>query len=406
MSWPTPSPQAGLLEEASGESAAPPAMAAALRGIRVLDLSRIVAGPLCTLYLADLGADVIKIERKGAGDEMRHYGPGRWAGEGSTFLALNRGKRSLELDLSDPDDLEVARELALHADVLVESFRPGVMERWGLAYDDLREANPGLVYCSITGFGSTGPAAQLGANNLIAEAFGGMLSVSEEPGTPVIRTGPPTTDLFTGVNAALAVLAALSSGGAPRTGCRIATSLLEAQALTMSGYVLGYLGTGQVPSRATGLPFTVPNQQFMASDAPLVVAVNSEDMWRRLCVAIDREDWLERPDLATNAQRMQIQEQLIRELTDVFAQRTRGEWLDALSRARVTSGPVNTVRDLVDHPQVEALGLLRDMPSTTVPDLRTVRLPFSVDGEGVTAHLPPPALGEHTASILQAMGRG
>lgn len=395
MTWPD--------RPADEHSGGLPGLGSVLAGTKVLDFSRIVAGPLCTLYLADLGADVIKVERHGTGDEMRHYGPGVWDGHGSTFLALNRNKRSLDLDLRDPHDLDLARDLARDADVLVESFRPGVMSRWSLGYEDLAEQNASLVYCSITGFGSTGPAAMNGANNLIAEAFGGMLSVTEEPGAPVVRTGPPTTDLFTGVNAALAILAALTTNGRPRTGCHLTTSLLEAQALMMSGYILGYLGTGDVPSSRTGLPFTVPNQQFMASDAPLVVAVNSEAMWERLCVAVGREDWLARPDLRTNAQRMEQQDDVVAELTRVFRTRTRAEWIAALADARVTAGPVNTVADLLDHPQAEALRLLADTPSEDNPDLRTVRLPFTVDGESWVTGAPPPQLGEHAERIRRAI---
>ena len=375
-----------------------------LAGVRVLELARIIAGPLAGLYLADLGADVLKIERPG-GDEMRRYGPEKWDGVGSTFLAVNRNKRSLVLDLNDEGERRRLVDLVADSDVLIESYRPGVMAKWGLTFERLREVNPRLVLCSITGFGSVGPAASLGANNLIAEAFGGSLSVSKDPDDRML-TGAPMTDFFTGTSAALAIVSRLLVPREQRTATHIETSLLESQAMMMSGYIVGHLATGVDPDRAVGLPFTVPNQAFSASDGRLVLACNSEDMWRRMCAAIGREDWLRRPEYATNALRMQRQEEIVAALDEILATQTRDHWLRLFEQARVTSGPVNSVADLLRHPQVDAMRLMLPLPGGEIPGLAAVRLPFTFDGQPAHRgpHRPPPALDDAAEQLRAAEG--
>jgi crotonobetainyl-CoA:carnitine CoA-transferase CaiB-like acyl-CoA transferase len=370
-----------------------------LAGVRVLDLARIIAGPLASLYLADLGADVIKVERP-TGDEMRAYGPEKWQGVGSTFLALNRNKRSVTLDLNDGQGREALLKLVADADVLIESYRPGIMARWGLTFDRLREVNSALIYCSITGFGGSGPAAGLGANNLIAEAFGGTMSVSESAEASM-RTGAPMTDYFTGTAAALAVVSRLITPREERAAVHIQTSLLESQSLMMSGYVIGYLATGVDPTPESGLPFTVPNQVFRASDGRIVLAANSETMWQRLCHCVGLDEWLAKPEYATNALRMQRQEEIVSRLDGVLAQNTRAHWLRIFDEARVTAGPVNSVGALLEHPQVEALQLLEPVPGHAIDDLVGLRLPFTFDGESAHpgAHRPPPTLGADNALL-------
>ena len=376
-----------------------------LNGVRILEFCNVAAGPYCGMLLADMGADVIKIERPGSGDEMRGYGPGRWNGQGSTFLALNRNKRSVVLDLTSEEGRGHLRALLKDADVVVDSYRPGVMRRWGLTHEELTVDNPALVQCSISGFGGKGPFADLGANNLIAEAFGGTISVTAGADENRMRSGPPMTDYFTGTCAALAITAALRTPREERVGTHIELSLLEAQAMMMSGYIVGHLGTGEVPDGRSGLPFTVPNQIFHASDAPLVLAVNSEAMWHRMCVAIEREDWATRPEYATNALRMGRQSEIVELLDEVLATRGRAHWLERFAEERVTAAPVNDVRDLLEHPQVEALDILLPTPTEDVPDLRTVRLPFTYghEEEAPEVHRGPPALGEHTEQVLRVL---
>lgn len=368
-----------------------------LKGVRVLELARIIAGPLAGLYLADLGADVVKVERP-TGDEMRHYGPEKWDGVGSTFLAINRNKRSIALDLNEEEGRQALLELVADADVVIESYRPGIMQRWGLTFERLREVNPRIILCSITGFGGRGPAAGLGANNLIAEAFGGTMSVSETAGNRM-RTGAPMTDFFTGTSAALAITSQLTVPREQRVATHIETSLLESQAMMMSGYIVGYLATGVDPTPEVGLPFTVPNQVFEASDGSIVLASNSEAMWQRLCIAIDRPDWLERPEYATNAQRMQRQPEIVAALDEIIAAKPRAHWIEVFDRARVTAGPVNSVADLLAHPQFEAMDLLQPIPGGPIEHLAAVRLPFTFNGEPARTaqHRPPPVLDAHGA---------
>lgn len=376
-----------------------------LAGIRVLDLSRIIAGPLATLYLADLGADVIKIERPGSGDEMRGYGPEKWNGVGSTFLALNRNKRSVVLDLNAEADRNALREIVADADVLIESYRPGIMARWGLAFEELVKINPSIIHCSITGFGGQGPAANLGANNLIAEAFGGSMSVSIEASASRLSTGTPMTDYFTGTSAALAITAAIAGRSGGGEGTHIETSLLESQSIMMSGYIVGYLASGVDPSPEAGLAFTVPNQSFAAADHKFVLAANSEPMWQRMCQALEKTDWLENPEFATNAQRMQRQREIVDELDAIFADQPRDHWISLFSEYRVTVGPINTVGDLLAHPQVAQLDVLLPLESERIPGLTTVRTPFTYSGAGWKSadHRPPPELGQHTEAVRGAL---
>jgi len=376
-----------------------------LRGLKVVDLSRIIAGPLTSLYLADLGADVIKVERP-TGDEMRGYGPSKWQGVGTTFLAINRNKRSMVLDLNRAEEREILLELLADADVLIESFRPGIMTRWGLDDASLREVNPRLIFCSITGFGSDGPAAGLGANNLIAEAFGGSTSVSAEIQASRLRTGPPMTDFFTGTSTALAIMAAVMLREQTGEGSRVTSSLLESQTTMVSAYILGYLATGVDPSPEAGLPFTVPNQSFTAGDGlKFVLAVNSEDMWQRMCRAIDKPEWLERPEYASNALRMQRQQEIIEQLDAIVAERPRDHWIAAFAEQRVTASPINSVAQLVAHPQFAELELLQDMTGGDIKGLRTVRPPFSISGLpwSEVPHVAPPALGADTDTIKEAL---
>jgi crotonobetainyl-CoA:carnitine CoA-transferase CaiB-like acyl-CoA transferase len=379
-------------------------VAGPLEGIRVLELARIIAGPLAGLYLADLGADVLKIERPG-GDEMRGYGPEKWDGVGSTFLALNRNKRSVVMDLRDPSERERLLELVADADVLIESYRPGVMEGWDLGFERLRAVNPRIIVCSITGFGGRGPSAGLGANNLIAEAFGGSISVSKDPGDRMLA-GPPMTDFFTGTTSALAIMSRLMVPREQREAVHVETSLLESQAMMMSGYIVGYLATGSNPDRSIGLPFTVPNQMFTASDGRLVLASNSEDMWRRMCVAIGRPEWLDRPEYASNALRMQRQEEIVNALDEIIAQQPRDHWLEAFDKARVSAGPVNTVEDLLGNAQVRSMGITVPLPGGPTADLATVRLPFTFNGYAPHGEhpSPPPILDGSGDKVRRVLG--
>lgn len=376
-----------------------------LAGVRVLDFSRIIAGPLCTLYLSDLGADVIKVERPVTGDEARSYGPAWWEGIGATFLALNRGKRSICLDMASDGDKTRARELASECDVVVENFRPGVMSKWGLSYDQIHTTNPGLVYCSLTGFGSEGPLANQGANNLIAQAFGGAMYLAD-PDVPKKAVGPAITDLFAGVNAALAVVAALHARTVTNKGQLVQTSLLEAQAGLMSYFITSYLGTGRNPTLGEASPFTVPNGTFRAADRWLVVAVNSPAMWERLCHALEQPEWIENPAYRTNEDRLEHKDEIVRDVSRILQGRSREDWLAVFDDWKVTAGPVNTVSEFVNHPQTVAMEVVQPIPNPAIEAFRGVRVPFTMSDADLGSSLPPPGLGEHDSeSWINERGR-
>ncbi len=380
--------------------------AAALVGVRVVDFSRIIAGPLCTMHLADLGADVVKVERTGVGDDAREYTfPATWGGEGAIFLAFNRNKRSLALDLQSDAGREVALRLVRDADVVVENFRTGVMERLGLGYDRLAEMNPRLVYCSITGFGGRGPMVESGANDLVAQAFGGLMSVNADAAGEPFKVAPAVVDAYTGVTAAFAIVAALHARAVSGRGQRIETSLLECGTSLLSYFVVSYLATGTTPSqRGPVASITVPNRSFQTADGWLVLAANNEPMWRRLCEAVGRPDLADDPRFGTNPDRMRNQEALTAILAGILGTRTRAEWQAAFESARVTSAPVQTVADLVASEQLRALEMILPLPHPLIEGFRAIRAPMTLSGTPPSLGGPPPRLGEHTAAILQELG--
>jgi crotonobetainyl-CoA:carnitine CoA-transferase CaiB-like acyl-CoA transferase len=362
-----------------------------LRGIRVLDFSRILAGPLCSLYLADLGADVLKVERPGRGDESRGYPEKAADGSSATFVALNRGKRGIAIDLQTSAGVGFAHSLASKADVLIENFRVGVMEGFGLAYQDMRIQNPALVYCTISGFGKVGPLARDGANNLIAQAFGGMLG--RQSGDPLmVSSMRAVTDMYTGVNAAVAIVAALYARATTGRGCLVETSLLEAQAGLMSHHIVQSIVTGVDPI-SQYVPFTVPNDAFLASDDRwLVLAVNSEEMWTRFCEALGLKEWQKSSSLSKNALRMEQREHIVRRVAAIIATRPRNDWLRLFREFRVTAGPVNSVSEFIEHPQTKAMGMVSKTYGPGDLGYPAVRLPFSMSNFELGSDLPPPAL--------------
>ncbi len=382
--------------------------AGALTGTRVVDFSRIIAGPLCTMYLADLGADVIKVERPGAGDDAREYTfPSTWGGEGAIFLAFNRHKRSLALDLQKEAGREAALVLVRDADVLVENFRTGVMERLGLGYDRLAEINPKLVYCSITGFGASGPMAASGANDLIAQAFGGLMSLNADAAGEPFKVAPAVVDAYTGLTAALAVVAALHSRAVTGRGQRIDTSLLECGTALLSYFVVSCLATGEAPTqRGPSASITVPNRSFRTADGWLVLAANNEPMWRRLCEAVGRPDLADDARFRTNSDRMVNQEALTAALSEVLAGRSRAEWQGVFEAARVTCAPVQDIGGLLASEQLRALRVIVPVPHPLIPEFRAVRPPFAMSGTPPSVGGPPPRLGEHSVGILREIGYG
>jgi crotonobetainyl-CoA:carnitine CoA-transferase CaiB-like acyl-CoA transferase len=377
---------------------------APLDGLRVLDFSRIIAGPICAQYLADLGADVIKVERKDGGDDARQYSfPALWEGTGTMYLSFNRGKRSIALDLDDEADRSIARELVARADVLVENFRPGVMARLGFGHEAMQGLNPRLVYCSISGFGEHGPLAGAGANDLVAQASTGVMSLNAQADGRPQKVVPAMVDMFTGLNAALAILAAVQQRHRTGTGAQVNTSLFESGIAMLSYFATSHFAPRKPEDQALGASITVPNQTFRASDGWMAVACSNDPMWQRLCDALEVPQLKDDPRYATNLQRTRHQDTLLPLLEEVFATRTRAEWAARLEQAKVSHSSVLDVGEVLAHPQAQTLGMVVDIPHPGIPAFRMVRAPIRIDGQGMAAMRPPPALDQHRAEILSGL---
>jgi crotonobetainyl-CoA:carnitine CoA-transferase CaiB-like acyl-CoA transferase len=375
-----------------------------LQGIRVIDFSRIIAGPFCTQYFADLGAEVIKVERPGTGDDARQYSfPAQWGGVGTMYLSFNRGKRSIALDLEQEGDRATARQLIADADVLVENFRPDVMAKLGLGCEAMREMNPRLVYCSISGFGEVGPLAMAGANDLVAQASCGVMSLNPRADGRPEKVVPAMVDMFTGLNAALAIVAALHERAGTGVGTQVSTSLFESGISMLSYFATTHFAP--VPPRDEnvedlGASITVPNQTFRASDGWMAIACSNEPMWRRLCEAIEAPQLYADPRYATNLDRTRNQATLIPALAEVFARRTRADWAQRLEQAKVSHSSVLSVGEVLAHPQTEALGMVVPIAHPQLEGFRMVRSPLRIGGRGMAAMVPPPGLDEHRTEIL------
>jgi formyl-CoA transferase/CoA:oxalate CoA-transferase len=381
-----------------------------LDGYRVLDLSRALAGPYCTGLLGDLGAEVVKIEEPGIGDEARHWGPPFYGGESAYFLSMNRRKQSVALNLKEPEAIDVCRRLATLSDVVIENFRPGVAERLGLGYRALREVNPALVYCSISAYGQDGPLAQEPGYDLIMQGVGGLMSVTGEVGGRPVKAGVAETDILAGTNAALAIVGALlarerrCAAGEAATGEYLDVALLDGQVSLMGYHLVGHLLSGQIPGPAgNALPYIVPYQAFQTADIEINLACNNDRLWRALCKAIERPDLANDARFVTNGDRVRNREALIPLLEAVFRTRPGDEWLARLSQAGVPAGPINTMDRVAAHPQVRARGLLVEVehPVGTVP-IPTMPWKTGLPAERDAPETPaaPPLLGQHTEAVL------
>ena len=370
-----------------------------LEGLRVLDLSRVLAGPYATMVLGDLGADVLKVEHPERGDDTRHWGPpfaGSEDGESAYFLSINRNKRSIGLNLKDGEDLERLKGLASEADVLIENWRRGALEKLGLGYDALRETNPGLVYCSITGFGP-GPDRDRPGYDFLVQARGGVMGITGQPGGEPTKVGVAISDIVCGLFASNAILAALYRRSVTGEGARIEVPLFEStlgwlanrgQEFLVSGKDSGLIGNAH--------PSIVPYQTFDASDKPLVVAVGNNTQFARLCEVIGRPELADDERYATNPDRVANREALSEELQNEFPKRTADEWTEEIRGAGVPCGPVNTLADVFADEHVLESGMLQNVDHPTAGTLRMLASPLLVDGERLPIRRPPPTLGQHT----------
>lgn len=375
-----------------------------LDGVLVADFSRVLAGPYATMLLADLGAEVVKVERPGAGDDTRAWGPPHADGEATYYLGVNRNKRSVALDLTDPSDVHVARDLAARADVLVENFRPGTMERLGLGYSSLKERNPRLVYCSITGFGS-GAGAGLPGYDLLVQAVGGLMSVTGEPDGPGTKTGVAVVDVITGLHAAVGVLAALRHRDQTGEGQRVEVSLLSSLLSALVNQASGYVSAGVVPGRMGNRhPSIAPYEVFETQDRPIAVAVGNDRQFQSLCAALGREDLAADPRFATNTSRVAARGALAASLSETLSSGTADDWFAALMAAGVPCGPVNDVA--AAFALAESLGL---DPVVEIADPRRdarvpqVANPIRLDAAPPRYRLAPPRLDEDGAWVREML---
>ena len=386
----------------------------ALAGVRVLDLTRVLAGPWSTQVLADLGADVIKVERPGSGDDTRGWGPpflrdaaGNETAESAYFLCANRNKRSLTVDISTDDGQAIIRRLAMQSDVLVENFKVGDMARYGLDAATLRAANPRLVYCSITGFGQDGPYAQRAGYDFAVQGLGGLMSVTGAAEDEPQKVGVAVADLFTGMYATVAIIAALRHRDATGEGQVIDMALLDAQVAMLANLGSHYLVGGDVPPRQGNAHANiVPYQVFVVADGHIIVAVGNDRQFARLCHLLDEPALATDARFTTNAERVRCRDVLVPMLQAHFLQRDRRAWLSLLEAAGIPCGPVNDLADVFADPQVRARGMVFEAPHPHAGTLPLVGSPIRLSATPVESPRAPPLLGQHTDNVLREAGYG
>lgn len=380
-------------------------MGQALAGVRVLDLSRALAGPYCSMMLGDMGADVLKIEQPGVGDNTRAWGPPFQGGESSYFLSVNRNKRSLALNLRDPRGAEILRRLVLRSDVLLENFVPGTLDRLGFDYGTCQALRPDLIYCSISGFGQTGPERERAAYDQVLQGLGGLMSFTGEPDGPPVRVGVAIADIMAGMFAAYAIMAALYHRAQTGAGQQIDTSLLDGQLAMLTYQAARYFATGEAP-RPTGHqhPTIVPYGVYRAADAYFNLAVGTDDLWRRFCGALGLEDLAANPCYATNSGRLAHREPINALLEPLFASMPVRELEQRLNAVGVPCGAVRDLAEVFADPQVAALGTVREQQHPTAGTIKQVAPPYRLSETPGALRLPPPLLGEHTQTVLSELG--
>lgn len=374
-----------------------------LRGVRVLDLSRVLAGPYCTMMLGDLGADIIKIEAPKVGDDTRQWGPPfAPGGESAYFLCVNRNKRSMTLNLRSKQGIQILKDLIRQSDILVENFRVDTLEKWGLSYAILQELKPGLIYCSITGYGYTGPYRHLPGYDFIIQAQGGVMSITgPEQGEPY-KVGVAIADITAGLFACNAILAALFDHQRTGKGQRIDISLLDAQLAWLANVASNYLISGEKPRRyGNAHPNIVPYQTFKASDGYFALAVGNDGQWKQFCERAGKVDWAEDERFKTNANRVKNRDVLIPMLEELFLRNESSYWLSISEAAGVPCGPINSIDLLMADPQVLARQMVIEVPHPSAGSIQLIASPLKIPTAAVEVRLPPPMLGEHTEQILR-----
>lgn len=385
----------------------------ALEGLRVLDLSRVLAGPWASQLLADLGADVVKVERPGKGDDTRAWGP-PWlkdaedesTGESAYYLCANRNKRSITIDLSQPDGQRLVKQLAGKADVLIENFKAGGLSQYGLDYESLKELNPRLIYCSITGFGQTGPYAARAGYDFLIQGMGGLMSLTGRAdgaeGEGPLKVGVALTDVMTGLYATVAILAALARRERSGEGQHIDLALLDVQIACLANQAANYLVGGVIPRRiGNAHPNIVPYQDFPTADGYMIVAVGNDSQFASLCTALGKPEWSSDQRFSTNPQRVKNRDELVAMIRGATVCRPTKEWIAVMEAAGVPCGPINDLEDVFSDPHVQARNVRIEMPHPLAKQVALVANPIRMSESPVQYRQSPPTLGQHTSEVLR-----
>lgn len=380
-------------------------MAGPLEGIKVLELSRTLAGPFCSMQLADMGAEVLKVEQPGLGDETRSYIPPEINGESTYFMSLNKNKKAITLNLKTKEGQEIVKKLVAESDVLIENFRNGTMEKFGLGYDVLKEINPRLVYCAVSGFGRTGPMKDEPAYDLLMQGFGGLMSVTGEAGQAPVKVGFSIVDLATGLYSALGVVFALLARERTGKGQYVESSLLDT-VVSLSNYLgQSVLATGKAPGRhGSAHPTLVPYQAFETKDGHVIIAVPNDGLWRKMCDALELTELKDHPKYALNVDRVANREALVGILTAYTKEREASEIIEKLKQAGVPSGPINDLVQLLEHPQVQAREMIQEVEHPTIGPLKMLGVPIKLSDTPGSVRKAPPLLGENTEEVLTLLG--
>lgn len=377
-----------------------------LRGLRVLDLTRVLAGPTCTQMLGDLGAEVIKIERPGAGDDTRNFAPPYWPNtqESAYFLGVNRNKKSLTLDIAHPEGQAIVHRLLETCDILVENFKVGALAKYGLGYEQLRVKYPGLIYCSITGFGQTGPYAPRPGYDSLIQGMGGVMSLTGEPDGLPQKVGVPVADLFAGLYGCIGILAALRHRERTGNGQQIDIGMLDTSVAWLANQGMNYLATGENPARLGNQhPNIVPYQVFPTQDGHIVLSVGNDPTFERFCRAFGQEKLLEDPRFATNAARVENRALVTETLTPVMQSRTTAEWVAALEAQKIGCGPINKLSEVFADEHVQARGCVVPLQHASGETVRVIANPVRLSATPPDYRVPPPLLGEHSGEVLSGL---
>jgi len=380
-----------------------------LRGLRVLDLTRVLAGPTCTQMLGDLGCDVIKIEKPGSGDDTRGFAPPFWPGteESAYFLGFNRNKRSVTLDIATPEGQAVVHQLLATSDILVENFKVGALAKYGLGWDQVRAKYPRLIYCSITGFGQTGPYAPRPGYDALVQAMGGVMSLTGEPGGAPQKVGVPVADLFAGLYGCIGILAALRHRDASGEGQQVDIGMLDTHVAWLANQGMNYLATGENPARLGNQhPNIAPYQEFPTQDGYIILAIGNDPTFVRFCKAFGCEDLLADPRFATNAERVGNRDATTAALTPIMRSRRTADWVAALEAEKIGCGPINTLSEVFADPQVIARQMVVELPHASGATVKVMANPVRLSSTPVDYRLPPPVLGADTDAVLAELDGG